>query len=495
MRVTSQALALGDALDDAQQLRFRLARARAAVMQRELQRAAADLVAAAAAATAVGGTAQAEVLLVRGDLEQKAGNLPASRLTLADALEAYRAAGDERGVGATLRTIGLTEMFSDDIEASRAAFSEGLATSRRLGDRRGEAWALQHLAWVSYTTGDVVAAEDWANSSLEAFREIGDAGGLGWAMALLAFVRYHQGRFDEAEAMATLLVDEAGQRGDRWAEGMMRNLLGLLALWTGRTHLAVEHGQAALGRFKAMGDWYGLLLAVGVLGRALVACGRVDEGFAVFEDAAATIDKLDIQTARDLVVINLTCAAAQAGTVSRSPIKPATADFDRALQLGWTEREVALALLALQSGDAATAHSILERVAVDEQASGFGGAALVLARAATGDAEGAVAAAQVVGGGERATYSDRVLALLGGALASAHVGVEDRARSMLGAAERLVDKTDDALLGVVVHLAGARVSEHFGADVTDELRRVEAALAAMGITEPGWDTAFSLMLD
>ncbi|MEO7556107.1 MAG: adenylate/guanylate cyclase domain-containing protein, partial [Acidimicrobiales bacterium] len=95
-RLASQALELGDVLDDAQQLRFRLARARAAVVQRELPRAAADLVAASAVATLVGGTAPADVLLVRGDLEQKSGDLAASRRTLADALDAYRSAGDER---------------------------------------------------------------------------------------------------------------------------------------------------------------------------------------------------------------------------------------------------------------------------------------------------------------------------------------------------------------------------------------------------------------
>jgi tetratricopeptide (TPR) repeat protein len=465
------------------------------VAQRELSRGASDLVAAAAAAADVGGTARAEVLLVRGDLEQKSGDLAASRMTLSDALDAYRLAGDEAGVGEALRSLGLTEMFSDDIESARAAFTEALATARRLGDRRAEAWALQHLAWVAYTTGDVISAEAWLNGSVEAFREIGDAGGLGWALGLLSFVRYHQGRFAEAEAMATGLLDEAAQRGDRWAEGMMRNLLAMLALWTGRTHLAVEHGEAALSRFKAMGDWYGLLLAVGVVGRAMVASGRVDEGFNVIIDAGATIDALKVDTAKAMLEVNLAGAAAQAGVPERSPLQPGTPDFDLALNVGFADREVALAILALQCGDGATARDILERVAVGDQASGYGGSALALARAATGDYAGARTAALAVNGGERATYSDRVLALIGGGLAAARQDDQATSAAMLRTAQELADTTEDALVRVTVRLAEARASAYFGRDSTEELRRAHLAFAAMGVSETGWDTAFRLVLD
>ncbi|MGI8663200.1 MAG: ATP-binding protein [Acidimicrobiales bacterium] len=493
--LADHALVLGDALDETQKLRFLLARARALVAQRELVRAGADLVTASAAAIEVGGTARAEVLLVRGDLEQKSGDLGASRATLAEALDGYRAAGDERGVGDALRSLGLTEMFSDRGEDAQGAFAEALALSRRLGDRRGEAWALQHLAWLSYTSGDVVSAEAWCNGSIEAFREIGDAGGLGWAMGLLSFVRYHQGRFDEAEAIAVPLVDEAAQRGDRWAEGMMRNLLGLLALWTGRTNEAVEHGQVALSRFTDMGDWYGLLLAVGVLGRSLVASGRVEEGFAVINGASVSTAALNVSTATEMLSAHLAGAAAQAGMPERSPARPGTTDFERVLQIGWVDREVALALLALQCGEADTGRDILERVAVGDHAVGFGGAALALARAAAGDLDGAVDAAMVVGAGDHATYSDRVLALIGGGLALAAQGEADRSGAMLRTAQELADSTDDALVRATVRLAVARAGERLGRDASDELRRAQLTFAAMGIGATGWDTAFRLVLD
>src|SRR2546421_40895 len=156
-----------------------------------------------------------------------------------------------------------------------------MQSANEADDDVGRAATLTARGDLEQKIGDLERSLSRLGESVEAFTEIGDSGGLGWATGLLAFVRYHQGRYAEAETMAERMYVEAGQRGDRWAEGMMRVLLAMLGLWTGRADEAVPHGEAAYRLFTGMRDWYGEMISAGVLGRALIAGGRIDDGFDV----------------------------------------------------------------------------------------------------------------------------------------------------------------------------------------------------------------------
>jgi hypothetical protein len=415
---------------------------------------------------------------------------------LREATDAYRSLGDEQGLAEALRAAGMTELFADDVPAAEAAFADALESFKRVGDRRGEAWVLQNLAWGAYQRGASEVAEAWLTESMDVFTEIGDSGGLGWAMGLLAYVRYHQGRFAEAEVLATNVVGEAEKRGDVWGEGMCRALLGLLALWTGRTNLGVEHGRTALELFRGMSDWYGELLSSGIVGRGLVAAGQIDEGFRVIEAALAMGMALPTQAAGEMAAINLVATAAQAGLGDRIPTaiaeKGSTPD-----ELGFIDRYVAESLLLIQEGAATAGRDRLERAMADQPGQrleeGYAGAVLALARAAAGDVGGAVEAALVVLGSEKATYADRVLAAIGAGLAAASDGDDVRSNAMLRTAQELVDTTEDVLLQAVVRLAEARAGLQLGdASAPEQLRRALVSMAAMGAPRSGWDTAFRL---
>jgi class 3 adenylate cyclase/tetratricopeptide (TPR) repeat protein len=496
-RLASEGLELPGLISPEDRTAFLLARARGAIAQRDLASASADVTDAAALVERSGSqAARASMLVVRGDLEQKSGELEASRVTLREAADAFRLLGDERGVAEALRASGMTELFADDAEAAEAAFADALESFKRLGDRRGEAWALQNLAWVAYQRGDADVAEAWLTESVDAFTEIGDSGGLGWAMGLLAYVRYHQGRYADAEALATSVISEAHQRGDTWGEGMCRALLGLLALWTGRTNLGIEHAETALGLFRTMGDWYGEHLCLGIVGRGNVAAGNIDEGFRLLESAVANAAELPTQIAADMASIGIIAAAAQAGMPDRAPKVAADSDEATPDDLGFIDRYVATSLLALQEGDPQRARARLER-AVKEQGAklgaGYAGAALALARAAAGDPDGALLAANTVNGSERATYADRVMAMIAGGLAAAQQGDGTRSTAMLRTARELIDSTEDVLTQAVVRLAEARAAEKLGEPgAAEALRRAHLALSALGVSQPGWDTAFQL---
>jgi tetratricopeptide (TPR) repeat protein len=473
--------------------RFLLTRARARINVRDLAPAELDINAAMESATKSGDdVARAAALTARGDLEQKAGDLSRSLATLLEAVDLYTAAGDEQGIAESTRALGMSRMFAGDGEGATASFTEALELYRSLGDRRGEAWALQNLAWVAYTAGDAATAERWLHESVATFTEIQDAGGLGWATGLLAFVRYHQGRYAEAEAMAERMYIEAGQRGDPWAEGMMRNLLAMLGLWSGRAEQAVPHGEAAYRLFTRIRDWYGEVVAAGVLGRALVAVGRIDDGFAVLDESIERAHEVPVDQSLIIAETQLVCTAAQAGMPDRAPA-PLTIAVDEANEIGWVDRLIADALVALQRGDVKDARARLEPLVRGEEPNAYAASTLAIARAADGDAAGARALSLKVAGLESATYSDRIMAMLGGGLGQARIGDHDVADAWLRTARELADGTDDRLLSAVVRVAAGRAAQALGRDdADDELRRAQLAMSSMGITEQGWDTAFRL---
>ena len=142
-------------------------------------------------------------------------------------------------------------------------------------------------------------------------------------------------------------------------------------------------------------------------------------------------------------------------------------------------------------GEAAPASRTSRRTATSRTC--YAASALTLARAADGDVDGARALALKVAGLESSTYSDRIMAMLGGGLGQARIGEHEVADAWLRTARELADGTEDHLLAAVVRVAEARAAAALGRpEADDDLHRAHVALAAMGVSQPGWDTAFRL---
>ncbi len=86
------------------------------------------------------------------------------------------------------------------------------------------------------------------------------------------------------------------------------------------------------------------------------------------------------------------------------------------------------------------------------------------------------------------------MAMLGGGLGQARIGDHEVADAWLRTARELADGTEDHLLAAVVRVAEAHAAKPRSAVPApgDDLHRAHVALAAMGVTQPGWDTAFRL---
>jgi tetratricopeptide (TPR) repeat protein len=491
IQLATQALELGAEVPDESRLQFLLARARAEIQLRDLDDARRDLDYGMTAASDARG--RARVLLVRGDLEQKAGDLDASVASLESAIDMFRALDDECGTADGLRSLGMTLMFQDHNARAEAAFTDALELYKAVDDKRGEAWALQNLAWLAFSQGRADRADAWLQESAATFSEIGDAGGLGWALGLLAWVRFHQGRYAEAERLAEQMLGEARERGDRWAVGMMLVLLAALRLFSGRAASAIEPAREARDLFASMADWYGSGNALGVLARALLATGHMEEAFGVL----AELDELGPERRPDQWAPLLSAvAAAQVGLPDRAAhidLESLEPEHEPG-QIGFTDAVIAFGLMRLQQGDARGAVVLLEPIVQQSPTPNANAtSAFALALAAAGRPDDAIARADAVLEDASGTYADTTVALEAKGLALAQLGDADASAIAFERARDVVDATDDVLIRSLLKLAEASALEAVG-DRRSAIVRAAAdeELDALGLGDTAWRVAFSV---
>jgi class 3 adenylate cyclase/tetratricopeptide (TPR) repeat protein len=472
-----------------------LGRARARAEMRDITAAHADVSEALYVSEQIDDhVGHANALLVRGSIEEKDGDLAAAVASFEAAEQEFTIAGDRKGNAEALRLRGLTEMFAGNNDGARRAISAALDAFGALGDSRGQAWALQNLAWMSYLSGRPSEADRRIDESLQKFGEIGDSSGLGWALALRGWVRFHQGRWDEAEAISEPILADAAGRSDRWAEGMMLLLTGSIRLWSGRANDAIDRAKAALETFKSINDIDREVQAAAILGRAHLATGAVGEGFRTL-DLAIDLGK------------GLTGSGATLGPTVAAAAAVAVGDPERALRavalvsldgldpsvVGESDRLVALGLALAQMGRVEDALVHLEHAVSpgpEEAPSGYALSALACAQALVGDrAEVEKLHAEVVGA-DRATYSDKVVALLACGSSRLGAGEVDAANEAFDLAEAIADGTDDRISQAVVRLARAAAGDAAGCP--DDANGSEAAvrLTELGIGADGWRRLF-----
>jgi tetratricopeptide (TPR) repeat protein len=474
--------------------KFLLGRAHALTELRDLAPARVDVSAALADADAAGNRkAVAKALSALGDIEWREGDLESATTTLQRAIAIFEELGDREGVARAHRSLGMADLIVGEYRNARTSLEAALEASRAAEDVRGEAWALQNLAWIAYVDGRPDESEGRLHQSLVLFEQIGDQGGIGWAKGLLAWVKFHLGIPDEAEALIDDVLPDAHKRGDRWGEGMMLVLRAAMRLWSGRTLDAIETGEEALAVFREIDDRFGEFQALAPLGRALVAAGRVDEGFRILEGL------LELEGAGDdlrkLAQTVVASAAVQVGEPTRLPAELICA-FQEATApatLGEGERVVALGLAALQRGDVADAVAWLEGVAEIEKDNPYAMSALAMALLAAGRADEVADAVATTWGSPRATYLDRARASLAAALAAGRAGDRDAAAEALAVVDGALDPTQDVVSQALAALGEAEVWASLGDPRAPALRSdAEARLQSWGLTGTGWSTVYAL---
>jgi tetratricopeptide (TPR) repeat protein len=430
----------------------------------------------------------ARALALRGDVNQKAGELDRAAGELREAADRLDALDQPADHSLALRLLGITEMARGDETMALQALTSARAVAAAAGIRNEEAWALQNLAWFAFRSGRVNEASRLVKEAEVIFTELDDPGGLAWTRTVEAWVAFHGGHWDRARELVAEILPETRRRGDPFAETVMLSLETSMALWSGEAVRAVELAREAQALAERADDFTLAVQARALEGRALISCGRVSEGLAALEQAFNLADRAGDDESRRIAVISNCAAAARLGDAERAIRWAARFEGTHSdlTIVGESDLSVSLALALLQRGSVDEAASQISWVSSfeSELAGMYAQAVGAIVAAARGDVDAARAKADVVLAG-RSTYLDRLLTLLALTALAAQEHDEGGIDERLAAAREHLARTDDLISPLFVELVAAVCGR-------GSMTVAEESLRALGVDPIGWRTAWTL---
>lgn len=418
----------------------------------------------------------ARSLLVRGDVDRKAGDLEQATDRLTAAAHQLEGLGLADQQSLALRLLGLNEMFRCREAEATAALQQARDVAMEAGDRRSTAWALQTLAWHAFRTGQVHQAESLAAEAMAVFTELDDRGGMLWTQGVQAWVDFHRGRWEQARTLVDKLMAETKRRGDPLAHAIVLSLEASLDLWSGHAQQAVEVTRRASALLQQLDDPTMAVNVRAIEGRALVSLGRIDEGTGVLDLAYMLADEASDEHSRRLAVIVNTNSAARLGEPERA-LRWASR-FDRDAQdlhaVGGSALITSVALAYGQRGEITRAMEEIGRVmeVAETTADGsyYGSAVAAILTAAAGHS-GEVEALVTRTLDGPSTYHDKVSAYL--ARAASRYQQHDQAgcAQALDDASAIVAATDDQPTRLLIDLVSAFAGRSSVVDAENRMRR------------------------
>ncbi len=160
-----------------------------------------------------------------------------------EALAIWRERGDQAEIANALYNRAFADTMEamagkaapDTLDASRAMLLEALDLYRALGDQGGEANILWGLGTFTYFTADAATAEDWFRRSVELHRAAGDRSMEAWSLHMIALSLIGQRRFDEARDCARHALKHFNEAGDISGVTLVLDDLALVAVAVGET--------------------------------------------------------------------------------------------------------------------------------------------------------------------------------------------------------------------------------------------------------------------
>jgi ATP/maltotriose-dependent transcriptional regulator MalT len=188
-----------------------------------------------------------------------AGDLELAEQAIHESLDAFRALGDELGVGTLLNRLGMSALNLGELARARAPLEESLEIFRRHGFRKGEATTICGLGYLAQKQGDA----DQAVTLLEQGAAMAAQAGHSWleanTLANLAEFALAQNRLGEAATRALQTLRLSRRIGDRQLSVYALAYLARVAAENGDTHRAgrlwgaVEAEEAR----RPLGAWEG----------------------------------------------------------------------------------------------------------------------------------------------------------------------------------------------------------------------------------------------
>jgi predicted ATPase/class 3 adenylate cyclase len=234
---------------------------------------------------------RAEALAVRGRTHHGAGQLAAARKDLEAARSAFQALGAVDREKRVLVDLGIVARDEGDVGTAWELVQEAQELPSE-GDRWLDAYAVGNLGILELGRHGAGAALPHLRTALELFRAVGDVAFEVGFLTNYAMAMGESGSTAEAVALLDEALDKASRVGDRAGQALARVNLGCFLLDAGRAAEAREHLESAvrIGRQLGMRMLEGV--ALGELGRALVALRVMEAARACLTESISILERV-----------------------------------------------------------------------------------------------------------------------------------------------------------------------------------------------------------
>ncbi len=206
------------------------------------------------------------------------GNFDEALTSCREAETVQRKIGDERGLAASLTSLGIIFQFQGDYDQAQGAHEEGLAIRRRLGDQLGVASSLSNLASVALSKNELGRAAAIGSESAEIYRALGHETGLAHALMKIGLADVAAGRHGSAEELFTECLRIQRAVGNTGSIYYSIANLALTAYHRGDYPTALSRYHEALDLLDAMPNKSALAGTLDGLGATIAATGDPSRG-------------------------------------------------------------------------------------------------------------------------------------------------------------------------------------------------------------------------
>jgi tetratricopeptide (TPR) repeat protein len=189
-----------------------------------------------------------------GRLYRSIGQLDEAMRHLGTGHALFDAAGDRRGVAASLDDVGKVHWMRGSYETALRFMSEALQIRRELGDTRSIALSLNNLGIVHQDSGRFAEAKECFDEALILRREIGDRPGLAQTLNNLGTVHQDNGDNETAIAIWKEALELAREVGDRMRQAVVLTNIGEAHYRLGRPAEAIKLLRQAEEISATLGD-------------------------------------------------------------------------------------------------------------------------------------------------------------------------------------------------------------------------------------------------
>ncbi|MEU5126736.1 AfsR/SARP family transcriptional regulator [Streptomyces mobaraensis] len=274
------------------------------------------------------------------------------RRTAECALEGARRAGDTRGAGTMLRSLGTLAIYQRRYEEARERLLTALSYLERSDDTQGRAIVRRNLAVCARFYGDLTEAARYCEESLTLFRRSGDNSGLSHALGLLAQIEIEQGDPERGVELSNQAIQVSYEAGSLRSRTQNLYRLAEALLGAGRPVQAERVCHDVVGLARGQGDRLGEAHGLCALGEAQWRQHRPHKARASLLLALRLAEEVGDRFLQARIVTHLACAdAVRGGTGAGEPLDWALEEF-RTLNAPLWERRVGRLREALESHDA-----------------------------------------------------------------------------------------------------------------------------------------------